>query len=73
MECKMKISDKLRSEIEDIVIAEMMVTANKPSNIEEGIRVAIQLTLNEVEELENEKQWGDIWEQYLNEHDYVKK
>jgi len=69
----MKISDKLRSEIEDIVIAEMMVTANKPSNIEEGIRVAIQLTLNEVEELENEKQWGDIWEQYLNEHDYVKK
>lgn len=50
----MKISEKHRIEIEDLVVAQYLITANKPENIEDMIRMIVQLTLNEVEEVEDE-------------------
>ena len=47
----MRISDKQRVEIEDLVVAQYMVTVNKPTNIEDMIKMIVNLALNEVEEM----------------------
>jgi len=48
-----KIGDKQRIEIEKLVIAKWLITVNKPTTIEDMIRMIVQLTLNEVEEVED--------------------
>ena len=49
----MLVSNKQRLEIEKLVIAQWLITVNKPNNIEDMIKMIVNLTLNEVEELEN--------------------
>lgn len=51
----MKLTSKQRLEIEDLVVAQYLVTVNKPINIEDLIRMIVQLALNEVEELRDGK------------------